>query len=97
MTLVRTYNGGSLSFRTPRGTVQATLRDGFMCINVDPIIGRQMQLIHRFHKPPIGFSLDAPKKPEPKPAKAAPKKTTTRKTTKKTTAKKSSSKSSSKK
>lgn len=97
MTLVRTYNGGSLSFRTSRGTVRATMKDGFMCINVDSIMGKQMQLLHGFHKPPAGFSLDAPKKPEPKPAKAAPKKTTTRKTTKKTTAKKSSSKSSSKK
>ena len=97
MILVRTYNGGSLSFRTQRGIVQAKMKNGFMYVNVNPIVGKHMQLLHAFHKPPAGFSLDAPKKPEPKPAKAAPKKTTTRKTTKKTTAKKSSSKSSSKK
>ena len=44
MILVRTFNGGSLSFRTARGTIQAKLQDGFMYVEVDAISARQMQL-----------------------------------------------------
>ena len=92
MILVRTFNGGSLSFRTPRGTIQAKLKDGFMCVEVDAILARQMQLIHKFHKPPAGFSLEMPKKEEPVIVKeeaaekkpAPPKKKVTRKRKKKT-------------
>ena len=91
MILVRTFNGGSLSFRTQRGTIQAKLKDGFMYVEVDPIIGRQMQVIHRFHKPPAAFSLEMPKKEEPVIVKeevaekkpAAPKKKVTKKRKKK--------------
>ena len=99
MILVRTFNGGSLSFRTPRGTIQAKLKDGFMYVEVDSLAARQMQLIHKFHKPPSGFSLSGDKKEVKEKSKqisksktssvaepkpAAPKKKTTRRKKKKT-------------
>ena len=92
MILVRTFNGGSLSFRTPRGTIQAKLKDGFMYVDVNSLVGKQMQLLHAFHKPPAGFSLEMPKKEEPVIVKeevaekkpAPPKKRVSRKRKKKT-------------
>lgn len=90
MILVRTYNGGSLSFRTQRGTVQAKMKNGFMYVDVGPIVGKHMQLLHAFHKPPAGFSLGTPEKEVKKKSPVARKKTSAKKTItkKKSTAKK---------
>ena len=86
MILVRTFNGGSLSFRTQKGTVQASLKDGFMYVDVDNVIAKQMQILHAFHRPPASFSLEEPKKEiiVEKPAKKVTPKRTTRKRSKKT-------------
>ena len=85
MILVRRYRGESLSFRTARGMVRAKVQDGFMFVEVDPVTGRHMQVLHRFHRPPAKFSLAEKKKeveppPEKKkaPASKPKKKTTTR-------------------
>lgn len=81
MILVKKYRGGNLSFRTQRGSVVATVKDGFICIDVDPVMARQMRILHKFHAPPLGFSLEEPKKEavvEKKEKKPAPKKTTRR-------------------
>ena len=86
MILVRTFNGGSLSFRTQKGTVQASLKDGFMYVDVDNVIAKQMQILHAFHQPPASFSLEKPKKEiiVEKPAKKVTPKRATRKRSKKT-------------
>jgi hypothetical protein len=74
MILVRTYNGGGISFRTQRGTVHGRLSGGFIVVDVDPIQGRIMRRQHRFHAPPAGFSLETQEKAPPKVEAAVVKK-----------------------
>ena len=62
MILVRKYSGGSMSFRTSTGSVDAKLKDGFLYVDVEGNLSKQMQMVHKFHAPPSSFSLEKPKK-----------------------------------
>ena len=86
MILVRKYSGGSMSFRTSTGSVDAKLKDGFLYVDVEGNLSKQMQMVHKFHAPPSSFSLEKPKKEiiVEKPAKKVTAKRTTKKRSKKT-------------